>query len=131
MLHNIVLVSAVQWSESAICTYPLPLFLKYVFFLNWRIIALQCCCRFLPHITMNRPQVHICPLPLKPPPPHPNPVPRAELPALFSCFPLAISLTHCSVDMSVLRSQLVPPSPFPSVSTSLFSTSASLFLTCK
>ena len=34
-------------------------------------------------------------------------------------------------DVSVLLSQFVPSSPFPAVSTSLFSKSASLFLPCK
>ena len=50
-------------------------------------------------------------------------VPRAT-----NCFPLAFYFTHDSICMSVLLSQFVPPSPAPPVPTSLFSTSASLFL---
>ena len=35
---------------------------------------------------------------------------QAELPALYSSFPLVICFTHDSVDMPVLLSQFVPPS---------------------
>ena len=51
-------------------------------------------------------------------PPH-----RAGLPVLYSSFPLAL-FTHCSVYMSVLLSQFVPPSSSPTVSTSLLSVPA-------
>ena len=52
----------------------------------------------------------------------------AELPVLYSSFPLAVCFTHESVYMSTLLSLLVPPCPYPTVLTCLFSTSASLFL---
>ena len=53
---------------------------------------------------------------------------RADLPVLCSSFPLAIYFTFGSVYMSVLLSHYVPASPPPTVSSSPFSTSASLFL---
>ena len=54
---------------------------------------------------------------------------RADLPVLCSCFPLAIYFTFGSVYMSMPLSHFIPtyPSPLP-VSSSPFSTSASLFL---
>ena len=96
MLYNVVLVSAVEQSESAICIYISPL--------SWAS---------LPHPLIPPLQViteH-----------------RAELPVLYSSFPLAIYVTHGSVYMSVLLSQFIHPSLLP-LSTSPFSTSASLFL---
>ena len=58
---------------------------------------------------------------------------RADLPVLCGCFPLAIYFTFGSIYMSMPLSHFVPapPSPFPlPVSSSPFSTSASLFLSC-
>ena len=55
---------------------------------------------------------------------------RADLPVLCGCFPLAIYFTFSSVYMSMLLS-LRPSLHFPlPVSSSPFSTSASLFLSC-
>ena len=56
---------------------------------------------------------------------------RADLPVLCSCFPLAIYFIFGSVCMSMLLSHFVPayPSPLP-MSSSPFSTSVSLFLSC-
>ena len=56
---------------------------------------------------------------------------KVRLPVLYGNFPPATYLTHDSVYMSVLLSQFVPPSPPTTVSTSLFSVSASPFLPCK
>ena len=50
---------------------------------------------------------------------------------LYSSFPLPIHLTPGSVYMPVLMLQSIPPSPFPTVPTCWFFTSASLLLTCK
>ena len=36
---------------------------------------------------------------------------QAELPVLYSSFPLAMYFTHGSVYMSILISQLIPPCP--------------------
>ena len=88
---------------------------------------------------MNQPWVYICLLPLKPPshlPPHPTPLgchraPRFELPASYSTFPLAVSLTYGDVCVSMLLSQFIPPSPSPTVSISLFCLSACPLLPCK
>ena len=61
-------------------------------------------------------------LPTSPPP---IPLPKVvtehqdELPVLYSNFPLAIYVTHCNVYISMLLSQLLPPSPSPAESTSL------------
>ena len=71
---------------------------------------------------------YICPLPFEPPS---HPIPplqavadhKAELPALYRNFPLAIYFTHGNVDISMLLSEFVPPSPSSCVSISLFSIS--------
>ena len=39
--------------------------------------------------------------------------PRAELPVLPGSSPLAVRVTHVSIDRSVLISQCIPPSPSP------------------
>ena len=76
-------------------------------------------CWFLPYINMNQPKIYTCPLPLEPPshlPFHPTRVVtehQTEIPALYSNFPLAISLTHGNVYTSMAPSQFVPPFPFP------------------
>ena len=93
-------------------------------------------CQFLLYNEVNQLQVYIYPLPLEPPIP---PIPptqvitehQAELPVLYSRFPLAICFTHGSVSMSILISQFIPPTPSPTVSTCPFSMSVSLFLPCK
>ena len=90
---------------------------SYLFFL----LGYSCftvLCQFLLYNEVNQLYVYIYPLPLEPPSP---PIPprqvitehRAELPVLYSRFPLAICFTHGSVCMSVLISQFVPPSPSP------------------
>ena len=99
-------------------------------------IALQCC-QFLLYNEVNQLYVYLYPLPLGPPS-HPSIPPiqfitehRAELPVLYSRFPLASCFTHGSVFMSNLISQYIPFSPSPAVSTCPFSTSTSLFLPYK
>ena len=89
---NVVLVSTIQQSESAISIYPLPL----------------------------KPPYH------SPPCQHSRSSQGTKL--SFLCFPLTICFTHGGVYMSMLFSQFIPPSHFPTVSASLFSTSVSLFL---
>ena len=56
---------------------------------------------------------------------------QAELPVLYSYFPLAIYFIYGSVYMSMLFSQLILPFPSPSVSASPSSMPGSLFLPCK
>ena len=55
---------------------------------------------------------------------------RADLPVLCGCFPLAIYFTFGGVYTSMPLSHFVPAYPSPSPSSSPFSTSASLFLSC-
>ena len=104
---------------------------------NWRIIALQkhCVVSAIHHhesaisIHMSPPSLTLPPTPTTSPlcvvPEH-----RAELPVLYSSFPLALYFTHGNVYISVLLSQFAPPSP-ASIVSSVFSLSASLFLPCK
>ena len=54
-----------------------------------------------------------------------------ELPVLHRSFQLAVCFTYCNGHVSALLSQFAPPSPSPTVSTSLSSVSVSLFLPCK
>ena len=56
---------------------------------------------------------------------------QVELTALYSHFQLAIFFTYASMYVSTLLFQFVPHSPSPTVSTSLFSMSASPLLPCK
>ena len=79
-----------------------------IFIFNWRIIALECCVGFY-HTTVRISQKCVCvyiyiPF-LSSLPPTSAPIPpikvikehRAELPVLYSSFPLAIYFTHGSV----------------------------------
>ena len=84
--YNTVLVSAAQWSESAICIHISPP--------SW-------------NLPPTHPPFH--------PSRSPNMVTtehRAELLVLYSSFPLAIYLTHSSVYMPIPISQFIPP-PLP------------------
>ena len=82
---------------------------------------------------------NIYPLPLEPPSYPRHPIPplqfitehQAGLPLLHNRFPLATNFAHGSVYMLMLLSQFCPCSPFPAVSTSLFSMSVSPFLPCR
>ena len=80
-------------------------------------------CWFLPYISMSKPQVYLCPLPLEPPS-HSPPLwvvtqHWAELPVSHSNFPPALSFTYGRVYVSMLPSQFVPPSPSHCVQTSV------------
>ena len=85
-------------------------------------------CWFLLYTEVNQLYVYIYPFPLgspshPPPPSHPSiqviTEHRAELPVLYSRFPLAIYFTHGSVFMSDLITQFIPPSPCTGVHMSL------------
>ena len=54
-----------------------------------------------------------------------------ELPASYGKFALAIYFANGDVYVSMLLSQFVPPSPFPTVSRSLLSMPMSPLLLCK
>ena len=85
MLYSVVLVSAVQQSESVICIHISPY--------------------LLPLASPAHPPY---PTPLG------GRKHRADLPVLCGCFPLAIYFTFGSVYMSVLLSYFVPAYPSPS-----------------
>ena len=55
----------------------------------------------------------------------------SRAPWLYSSFSLAVYFTHGGGYMSLLLSQCSPPTPSPLVSTCPFSTSMSLFLSCR
>ena len=55
---------------------------------------------------------------------------QAEFPGLYGSFPIPIYFTHGSIYISMPLS-IYPPSSSPTVSTSMFSMSVSVFLPCK
>ena len=100
-------------------------------------------CSFLPCIRVNQPQLYICPLPLEPPstshrsPPvqdvteHQVSCSKSCVTGSSLCYTAAshqLSTSHVVMYVFQCYSQLVPPSPYPAVSISLFSISESVFL---
>ena len=86
---------------------------------------------------MNHTGIHLPPPtlnPIPPPsPPHPSGLPQSTgfgCPALCVQAALVIYFTHDSVRGSVLFSQVIPPSPSPTESKSLFVTSMFPLLPC-
>ena len=100
------------------CQYISLFFLMY---LNWSIIASQCCaifCCTTKWISHMHTYIPICPPSwASPHPPYPTPLGvvkhQADLPVLCCCFPLAIYFTFGSVYMLLLLS-LCPIFPLPS-----------------
>ena len=87
-------------------------------------------CWFLPYNNGNQMFVCMCPLPLeRPPAPPPTPLGHHKRRAELLCFPAASPscFTPGGVHRSMPCSQLTP-TPSPAMSTSPFSTSASLLL---
>ena len=84
--------------------------------------------RFLPYISMNQPQVYMCPLHPRPPSPlPPNPIPLGlSQSTSFGCPDSSIELTlviyflYGNVYASVLLSQIIPPSSSPTESKCVF-----------
>ena len=65
---------------------------------------------------------------------HPSRLSQSTRPVLLASyrkFPLVIYFTYSNVYVSMLLSQFIPPSPSPTISTSLFSRSASPLLPCR
>ena len=93
---------------------------------------------FLPHIKMNQPEVYVCLLPFELPchlTPWPTPLSCHRAPDLSSLhhtadFHWVSNFIYDNVYVSMLLFQFISSSPSPSVSTSLFSLSASLLLSC-
>ena len=89
----------------------------------------------LPHIDMNEPQVYICPPSQTPLPPPSLSYPSGlshctsfECPVPCIKLGLVIYFTHGNIHVSMLFSQIIPLSPSPTESKSLFFTSVSLLL---
>ena len=83
---------------------------------------------------MNRPQVYMCPLPVEPPS-HLRPTSLSQstgfgCPVSYIKLPLAIYFTYGNVNVSMLFSQIMPPSPSPTESKSLLFMSVSPLLPC-
>ena len=106
---------------------------EFIYF-NWRLITLQYCIGFAIHQHESARGVHVFPilnLPLSPyrpsgssqctSPKHP-----------VSCIEpgLAICFTYDIIHVSMILSQIIPPSPSPTESKRLFYTSVSLLLSC-
>ena len=106
-----------------------------IIFINWRLIALQYCRGFCHTLTWISHGFTCVPHP-EPPTSLPIPslwvIPVYQPRALVSCIQpgLVICFTLDNIHVSVLFSQIIPPSPSPIESKSLFYTSVSLFLFC-
>ena len=105
-----------------------------IIFISWSLIPLQYCTGFCHTLTWISHGVTCVPHP-EPPShflPHPIPLGHRGAPALVSCIQpgLAICFTLDNIYVSMLLSQVIPPSPSSIESKSLFYTSMSLFLSC-
>ena len=104
---------------------------------NWRLITLQYCggfCHMLTRISYGCTCVPSSrtPLPL-PSPSHPSGLSRCtgfECPVSCIELGLVIYFTYGNIHVSMLFSQIIPPSPCPTESKSLFFLSVSLLLSC-
>ena len=105
-------------------------------FFNWRVIALHYCVSFCRMSTWSSIGLHMPPPPGPPHhlPPHPTALDchsALRLSALCQTLALAVCFTYGAVYASVLPFQFIPPPPSPTVSTGLFSVSASPLFPCR
>ena len=111
----------------------LGFFSKFIYF-NWRLITLQYCIGFAIHQHESATGVHVFLIlnPLPPPfPYHPSGSSQCTSPEHpVSCIKpgLAIHFTYDIIHVSMPFSQIIPASPSPTESKSLFYTSVSLWL---
>ena len=92
----------------------------FIYF-NWRLITLQYCIGFAIHQHVSATGIHVFPIPLG----HLS----APVPSILSYIEpgLVISFLYDTIYISMPFSQIIPPSPSPTESKSLFCTSVSLF----
>ena len=131
---NIVLQSP---SHVWLCSMPgIPVNL-FCYLFNWRLITLQYCSGFAINWHESSMGVHVFPI-LNPPshlPPHPIPQGHPSGPAL-STLSHTLNLDWrsvsyiCNIHVSMLFSQIIPPSPSPTEPKILFYTSVSLLRSC-
>ena len=117
--------------------YTTSFFKKLIYF-NWRLITLQFCGGFCHTLTWISHRC-TCVLPSQtlfppPSPSHPSGLSQStsfEWPA--SCIELAmvICFTYDNIHVSMLFSQVIPPSPSPTESKNLLFASVSLLLPCR
>ena len=112
------------------------IFFKFIYF-NWRLISLQYCSGFFHTLTWISHGCTMCSpswTPLPPPSPcHPSGSSQCTSPEHpVSCIKpwQAICFTYDNIHVSMLLSQIIPPSPSPTQSKRLFYTSVFLLLFC-
>ena len=106
-------------------TLKMFLFFKWFIYFNWRLITLKYCSGFAIHLHEWAIGVHMSPCwnPLQPPSPsHPSGLSRCtghERPVSGIKSGLAIYFTYGNIHVSMLFSQIIPPSPSPRVQKSV------------